>query len=278
VCEHAGLSPDSSTIYALHGGDVVPALQIRWKSPDLSLFAAAANPLTTLPTSQPSSTTSTGDSTASGLKPPAQPFPTRSDVPGLPTGQLSIAESSSSAGLSPGEIAGIAIGVTACFLVTAATFLLIRRRSRRRLLQSSSTAGNEVEPELDGNPKSAGLTAAGLPASREHCECELPVQTVQLAARELSDELVLELSVEFLTGNVFPAARPVNSEEDPPPVVATRFESSEVAERELADRQAQLRERRRRLLELEQIDQEEESIRQRLAQLRRRPPERHEVP
>lgn len=271
------LSPEPNvTPYAYCGGDYVPAFQIRWKSSDLVLFAASANPTTTLPTG-PAPTTLTGGSTV----PPVQPSPTQGDRPGpsigpMPTGGSS---SGSSAGLSPSTIAGIVVGViTGLLLAAAAAFLLFRYRKRgRHLLQFSTT-------ELGGNPKSAGLTVTELPASRGRSDCELPAQTERLTPMELSGEppagIVSELPgrvvtpiAELWSEAVLPADQRLDDtfERDSSPVAVAPLGLTEDMERELNERQARLQERRRRLLELEQIDQEEESIRRRLSQLQQRP-------
>lgn len=297
----SGVYKSGYTYWALSGRDRVPAFQIRWKSSDLSFFGAGANPLTTLPTGQPSGTSSTGAPANPSASPSVtHPSATPGSTVGWPAGPSSDTQISGDLGLSPGKVAGIVIGVAAfaALVAVAITILFISRRTKARKFQSEN-GGRKAVPVLDGGPKLAESLPAGLSIARERGESGLAMHSersaVELpAARDRRNECELAADGELpaVAGELSGEAPEKKVPELPGPKVTRPVElpgevirpsaysagpvelallptrSTQDAEFELVERQSLLQERRRRLLELDQIDREEESLRQRLLLLR----------
>jgi hypothetical protein len=202
--------------------------------------------------------------------------------------------------------------VIAVALLLLAGFLVTRKRRRHVPNKGHETSG---PGELDGNgvnqgaPMAAELSAkklemesaelpsnfstpaaAELSAKKPEMEsAELSANTPAPATAELASEKLVQPTSELDSSVVTPPPAELqtgqrSATEVPagssfmatPPAVSPTDESVD----DLVARQAQLEDRRQRLLQLQEIDTEQETIRQRLALLRQQqqPPQRHEMP
>jgi hypothetical protein len=180
---------------------------------------------------------------------------------------------------------------------------LATARDEGVVLELPAAGDREAVLELQGSPKlNAGVTIAELPPSPTSAQQQRGIYEFELepaghtenmdGAGGPSDEELQRVSElpELVVHRQRPGELPNPSEAASLEVVSSitlveglrldptiHPESPADAEQDLVQRLEYLQERRQRLLELEQINVEQESVRQRLSQLRHRPPERHEL-
>jgi predicted lipid-binding transport protein (Tim44 family) len=172
-------------------------------------------------------------------------------------------------GLSAGHVAAIGLSAAAVVLgILVAAFLVFRRKRRQLRILPGATRGSFRSRRREDGPKdrteASGRKKRGveLPAARYKPEPE------ELETGKVATSTAPSAKLSSVWGSWSPA-RP----ELPAPNTAVELTAQsrlidqvEMAEQLLA-RQAQLQQRRERLLQLQQIDEEEERIRQQLTAL-----------
>ncbi|KAK0652646.1 hypothetical protein B0T16DRAFT_406562 [Cercophora newfieldiana] len=192
----------------------------------------------------------------------------------LPTGATTGSGSGDSNRMSTGVIAGIAVGGVAIVTLAVATLLFILRHRRRRLSPIYVETAEDLSEKTDGLVGSgAGAVAAapqettwqpGRPASAplQARPVESPIPPVA-AATELPGEVHPNRGIPPMAASPDPTSNPTSYRgQSPTPAVG-----DEIAQ--LMEKKARVDERRKRLLELEQLDSEADAIDQRLVLLRR---------
>ncbi|KAG7287169.1 hypothetical protein NEMBOFW57_006674 [Staphylotrichum longicolle] len=250
----------------------------------------------------PSRSTSLASSTSGS----ASDLPTETN-----TGAPQALGGSSSSGLSSGAVIGIAVGVSLAVLVLAAVAFLVfyRRRRRRNSAGGPDPSIGELDDDPRGPPDTAELAAekgikdvpelavgaAAVPAASE-MSGESPAPRVPEMSGESPAPRVPELGGSLVTAPVELAQDPRSNDAGPaPPVEISPVEvpgpSSPIASHppaaadqavvgDLLARQSRLDERRQRLLELEQIDQERDAIQRQISvlqQQQQQPAQRYEM-
>jgi hypothetical protein len=174
-------------------------------------------------------------------------------------------------GLSAGPIAAIALSVAAVVLgILVAAFLVFRRKRRQLRNLPGATARESFHSRKgEGGPKEMTGASGGrkrgveLPAVRYEPEPQeletdkVAISTAPAATHELS-------SVRRVSWSPAQPELPARNIAVELPAQSRLMDQVETAEQLLA-RRAQLQQRRERLLQLQQIDEEEERIRQQLA-------------
>jgi hypothetical protein len=168
---------------------------------------------------------------------------------------------SSSNRLSNGAIAGIAVGAVVAVGLVVAAFLLIRRYRRRRLspiyVETAEVMGGKSE--LPRKPGPSVVVARPLPTTEQIQGYREPPSNTGVPVSELP------VSAHAAAPNALSSATtsmPSPDRRQSP----TQSSSDEIAL--LMEKKARIEERRRRLLELEQLDSEADAIDQRLVLLR----------
>ena len=261
------------------------ALQIRWQSSDSTALGSLYVPSSVVASILQRST-STLASEVTGQTPPATSTTGTRETIGVQeiTGR-------SSSGLSSGEIAAIVSCVAVMvFGALLAAFILFRRRRKQLGAASQSpTATNGPGGPPGGNalvlPSTPSQEKAELPAVTVVSSTELANDTPVQRTPELSGSLVpvrTELpgdqGVQTHTSLTSPATSRVAMGTPSHAWQQTASPADQVVESLIA-RQAWLEEQRRRLLALQQIDEEQEMIRLRMAVVRQEQQHpRHEMP
>jgi hypothetical protein len=253
---------------------VAYALQIRWQSSDSTALGSLYVPSSVVASILQRST-STLTSEVTGQTPPATSTTGTRETTGVReiTG-------SSSIGLSSGQIAAI-VSCVAVMLFGAllAAFILFRRK-RKQLggASQSPTATNGPGGPPGGNtlvlPSTPRQEKAELPAVQFVPSAELANDTPDQRTPELPGSLVpaqTELpgdrEVQMHSGLTSPATSRVAMGTPSPAWQQSATPADQIVEA-LVARQAWLEEKRRRLLALQQIDEEQEMIRQRMSVVR----------
>lgn len=274
------LPPETAT--HLQGGT---AIQIRWQSSDSAALgplyvpsAVVASILQGYAWSEATRQTTWISTSTSGS--PARTAGTQPDVV-------------ANGGLSPGHIAAIVVSVAIMILGILLAAFLIFRRKRRQLraagqLPTSTSEGGPAELPYDPEASENGVE---LPAARFEPEPEeLPVGQVASSTPSGtgsagSADSAAQHTPE-LSGSLAPARTELPGHQETPtqadsptspggvvelgrpsPISQQQSPTQVETVEDLMARQAQLEERRRRLLQLEQIDEEQERIRQQLEAL-----------
>jgi len=290
--------------YATGGNTVTTelAFQIRWQSSDLSILEVAPTGVPdksiktqTTPTPQPTAGLTTAIVSSTATSNPA------SETPSGSSQELAGNES----GLSGGVIAGIAVGVVLALLTLAAVAFLVVYRRRR-----SQKAAPGI-PELDGHPRgdASGSQPAELATEDVEKVLKFPGDGTSPTVPELSSDIpahcVPELGGSLVTapaelppdfgssGLPLPdpdQTHPAETSGSPLPSQNQHDPPTEQTVDDLLTRQARLEERRQRLLQLEQIEQERDIIQHQLSVLQQQQPsqqpqqhqhqspQRHEMP
>jgi hypothetical protein len=248
------------------------AIQIRWQSSDSSALGSLYVPSSAVATSEISKPTA--QATSTGITPQASP------PEGLPKG-LNVA-------IACTCVALFLILLTACFVFC---------RKRRQLLAASQlpTTTETGPPELPDDPEK-NWKSAELPATMFEPEPE------ELPAGEVVSSTMTEWGsavqdTRELSGSSVPAPTEMPGHQEAQthaasqsspatasmsmPAVTPQQQPTKLTEtvEDLIARQAQLEEKRQRLLQLQKIDEEQEMIRQQLVALHEQQPiQRLEMP
>jgi hypothetical protein len=166
--------------------------------------------------------------------------------------------------LSKGAIAGIVIGAVAAVAIGVAAFLLLRRYRRRRLspiyVETAEVMGRKAE--APGEPEPSVAVAELTPTTGQVQGYRGPSLNQGVPGVPISE---LPASGHAAAPNV-PSSATASAPAPDRRQIPTHSSSDEIAL--LMEKKARVEERRRRLLELEQLDSEADAIDQRLVMLR----------